>query len=83
MAAQLELALGREVDLIELNRAPPDLLHEVLRDGEVLLDRDPAFRVRQEVRARAHLRRRTRGHLHSRSLPWNTSILSTTPRALT
>lgn len=53
LAAQLEQALGREVDLVELNRAPPDLVHEVLRDGKVLLDRDPAFRVRAEVRARA------------------------------
>jgi uncharacterized protein len=53
LAARLEQALGREVDLVELNRAPPDLLHEVLRDGKVLLDRDPAFRVRAEVRGRA------------------------------
>jgi uncharacterized protein len=53
MEADLESALGREVDLIELNRAPPDLVHYVLRDGLVLLDRDPDFRVRAEVNARA------------------------------
>ena len=52
-AAALERALGREVDLVELNRAPPDLVHEVLRDGQVLLDRDPDFRVRCEIDARA------------------------------
>jgi hypothetical protein len=53
LAAQLEQALGCEVDLVELNRAAPDLVHEVLRDGRVVLDRDPAFRVRAEVRGRA------------------------------
>jgi predicted nucleotidyltransferase len=53
MAASLEARSGREVDLIELNRAPADLVHHVLRDGIVLLDRDPAFRVRCEVAARA------------------------------
>lgn len=54
LAAVLEGALGREVDLVELNRATPDLLHEVLREGVVLLDRDPDARVRFEVAARAH-----------------------------
>jgi uncharacterized protein len=52
LASVIERALGLEVDLVELNRAPPDLVHEVLRDGEVVLDRDPAQRVRMEVRAR-------------------------------
>lgn len=54
MAAALERELAREVDLIELNTAPPDLVHEVLRDGVILLDRDPDFRVRHEVSARAN-----------------------------
>lgn len=54
LAAALESSLGREVDLVELNHATPDLLHEVLRDGIVLLDRDPDARVRLEVAARAH-----------------------------
>lgn len=54
LAAKLELELGREVDLVELNHATPDLAHEVLRDGVLLLDRDPALRVRREVHARAH-----------------------------
>lgn len=53
LAAELEARLGRQVDLVELNAAPPDLVHEVLRDGRVLLDRDPAFRTRAEVAARA------------------------------
>ena len=54
LATRLELALGREVDLVELNGSPPDLIHEVLRDGIIVLDRDPAARVRFEVAGRAH-----------------------------
>lgn len=53
LAVALEAVLGREVDLVELNRAPVDLIHEVLRDGVIVLDRDPAARVRNEVQARA------------------------------
>ena len=52
LAAQLEQSIAHEVDLVELNHAPPDLVHEVLRDGIVVLDRDPELRVRMEVRAR-------------------------------
>lgn len=52
LATQIERALGHEVDIVELNHAPPDLVHEVLRDGVIALDRDPALRVRMEVRAR-------------------------------
>ena len=51
-AAALSIALGKEVELIELNRAPPDLVHRVLRDGKLLLERDRAARVAHEVRAR-------------------------------
>jgi len=38
--------------LIVLNRAPTDLVHRVLRDGRLLLDRDPSKRIRFEVRKR-------------------------------
>lgn len=48
----LERQLGRPVQLIVLNRAPVDLVHRVLRDGIVLLDRDPSARIHFEVRAR-------------------------------
>jgi predicted nucleotidyltransferase len=51
-ADQLSAALGKPVQLVELNKAPPDLLHEVLRDGRVLLDRDRDMRIQLEVRAR-------------------------------
>lgn len=61
---RLTRALGRPVQVVVLNQAPPDLIHRVLRDGELLLDRDPSRRIAFEVRARnlyfdilPHLRR--------------------------
>ena len=47
-----ERALGIPVQLVVLNRAPCDLVHRVLRDGILLLDRDPGARIRFEVDAR-------------------------------
>jgi predicted nucleotidyltransferase len=52
LASALERRLARRVDLVILNTAPVDLIHRVLRDGVLVLDRDPAARVRFEVRAR-------------------------------
>jgi predicted nucleotidyltransferase len=49
----LERAVGREVQLVVLNEAPPDLVHRVLRDGRLLLDRDRSTRIRFEVRMRS------------------------------
>jgi len=48
----LERALGRRTQVVILNNAPPDLLHRVLRDGRLLVERDRAARIRFEVRAR-------------------------------
>ena len=45
-------ALGRPVQVIVLNGAPADLIHRVLRDGRLVLERDRAARVRFEVAAR-------------------------------
>jgi len=36
-----------------LNRADADLIHRVLRDGRLILDRDPGRRIAFEVRARS------------------------------
>lgn len=47
-----ETALGVPVDLVVLNGAPVDLVHRVLRDGRLLLDRDRGARIRFEVKAR-------------------------------
>lgn len=49
---ELERVLGRPVDLVVLNDAPVDLRIRVLRDGELLIDRNPATRIAYEVRTR-------------------------------
>ena len=48
----LERLLGRCVEVVVLNRAAPDLIHRVFRDGKLVLDLDPSFRIGFEVRAR-------------------------------
>jgi predicted nucleotidyltransferase len=48
----LERLLGRPVQVVALNRASADLVHRVLRDGRLVLDRDRADRLRFEVRSR-------------------------------
>ncbi len=52
LARALEETVRRPVDLIVLNHAEADLIHRVLRDGVLLIDRDKAARIRFEVRAR-------------------------------
>ncbi len=52
LADELSLAAGRRVDLVVANRVPVDLVHRVMRDGVLLLDRDPGARIHFEVRAR-------------------------------
>lgn len=42
---------GREVDLVLLDDASPLLRHRAWRDGELIVDRDPRTRVRDEARA--------------------------------
>jgi hypothetical protein len=44
--------LGCPVQVVALNRASADLVHRVLRDGRLVLDHDPAARIRFEVRRR-------------------------------
>jgi hypothetical protein len=52
LLVDLERDLGCRVDLVVLNRAPWDLVHRVLRDGRVVLERDRSARIQFEVRAR-------------------------------
>jgi predicted nucleotidyltransferase len=52
LAAKLEPAIGRTVDLVVLNRAPADLIHRVLRDGILVVETDRRRRIEFEVRAR-------------------------------
>jgi predicted nucleotidyltransferase len=64
LEGDLEKLIGRTVQLVVLDGAPVDLVHRVLRDGRLLLDRDPSRRIAFEVKARneyfdllPHLRR--------------------------
>ncbi|HZL17248.1 MAG TPA: nucleotidyltransferase domain-containing protein [Polyangia bacterium] len=52
ISADLERDLGCPVDLVVLNRGPWDLVHRVLRDGRLVLERDRSARIQFEVRAR-------------------------------
>ena len=53
LEGELEQILdGLPVQLVVLNRASPELVHFVLVDGRLLLDRDPAKRIEFEVRSR-------------------------------
>jgi predicted nucleotidyltransferase len=52
LEAELERVLKAPVQVVALNRASSDLVHRVLRDGRLLLDRDRAARIRFEVRSR-------------------------------
>jgi predicted nucleotidyltransferase len=52
LASRIEHLVKRPVQVIVLNTAPADLVHRILRDGVLLLDRDPSVRIRFEVRAR-------------------------------
>lgn len=49
---ELEAACKRGVDLVVLNFASADLCHRVFRDGVLVLDRDPSFRIQFEVKKR-------------------------------
>lgn len=46
---ELEREVAVPVDLHELDRLPVDLQFRVVREGTVVLDRDPASRVRREI----------------------------------
>jgi uncharacterized protein len=52
LLADLERDLGCRVDLVVLNRIPWDLVHRVLRDGRLVLERDRSARIQFEVAAR-------------------------------
>lgn len=52
LEGELEQRLGRSVQLVVLNTAPPDLIARVLRDGILILDADRSRRIRFEVDSR-------------------------------
>lgn len=52
IAASLDNLLKKEVDLIVLNRASPELVHYVLKDSKLLVENDPVHRICFEVKKR-------------------------------
>jgi predicted nucleotidyltransferase len=52
ISAELTRLLGREVDVVVLDNAPVDVSQRVIRDGQIVLDRDPVARIRWEVKTR-------------------------------
>ncbi len=50
--AALAERLGRRVQIVVMNHAPPDLVHRVLRDGILIIEPNKSRRVAFEVRAR-------------------------------
>lgn len=48
----IEHLLGRDVQVVAVDRAPVDLVHRVLRDGLLVSESDRAARIAFEVRAR-------------------------------
>jgi predicted nucleotidyltransferase len=48
----LERLLGRPVEVVVLNSAPVDLVHRVLRDGQLLFEANRSARIAFEVRSR-------------------------------
>jgi hypothetical protein len=51
LAARLESAAGRPVDLVVMDEAPSPLAYRIFRDGRLLLERDHAALVRRKARA--------------------------------
>jgi uncharacterized protein len=76
LEAEIERLVKRRVQIIVLNNASADLVHRVLRDGELVYESDRDARIRFEVRMRQtyldlapirrQYRRMARG-LHDRS----------------
>lgn len=52
LEATVERAIRKVVEVVVMNTAPADLVHRILRDGVVLLDRDRPARLRFEVQSR-------------------------------
>ncbi|MCG5542063.1 MULTISPECIES: type VII toxin-antitoxin system MntA family adenylyltransferase antitoxin [unclassified Halorhodospira] len=52
LAQRLEQAIRSPIDLVDIEQAPVDLVHRILRDGILLLDAIPERRIAFEVDAR-------------------------------
>lgn len=52
LEARLGEQLGRPVQCVVMNVAPADLVHRILRDGSLLVNSNPSYRIRFEIDAR-------------------------------
>jgi predicted nucleotidyltransferase len=52
LSGALEKRLHKPVDLVVLNRAPPDLIHRILKDKIIIYENNRSARIRFEVKAR-------------------------------
>jgi predicted nucleotidyltransferase len=52
LEAVVERAVRLPVEAVIMNTAPSDLVHRIMRDGILLLDRDRSARLRFEVQSR-------------------------------
>jgi hypothetical protein len=52
LAGELEALVGKRVDVVIMNSASPDLVHRILRDGELIVEIDRSRRISFEVHAR-------------------------------
>ena len=51
LAARLESAVGREVDLVLMDEAPCPLAYRIFRDGRIIVERDHAALAERKARA--------------------------------
>ena len=51
LAAQLESAAGRQVDLVLMDEAPSPLAYRIFRDGRIVVERDHAALAERKARA--------------------------------
>ena len=52
LEGSLESALGQRAQVVVMNNAPVDLIHCILRDGQLVFEGDHRARVAFEVKAR-------------------------------
>lgn len=52
LAGDLAGLAGMPVDVVVMNSAPSDVVHRILRDGQLLMEHDRSARIAFEVRAR-------------------------------
>jgi predicted nucleotidyltransferase len=73
LTEDLEAAVGRRIDLVDLSTAPPLLAHEIVKTGRCIVCRDATERGEFEARTvlrfldTAHLRRIQDGYLRERA----------------